>query len=163
MLKIQTILFATDFSACSQHALDFAFALARDCRARLVVLHVATPPPFVTYGEFEKVLGKSAGYRRELEEKLRQCQKPDCNSEFWLKEGDPAQEILTLAQDVGCDLIVLGTHGRTGLPRLLMGSVAEKVLRGASCPVLTVKSPLPEAAPLPGAELRISAGKGAAI
>jgi nucleotide-binding universal stress UspA family protein len=149
MLKIQTVLLATDFSECSKQALELAFALSRDCRARLLVVHVATPPAFVTYGEFEKVLEKSAGYRRELEEKLRQCQKPDSNAEFLLKDGDPAQEILNVARETPCDLIVMGTHGRTGLRRLLMGSVAEKVLRGAACSVLTVKLPLPETATAP--------------
>jgi nucleotide-binding universal stress UspA family protein len=58
-----------------------------------------------------------------------------------LAEGDPAAEILHLATDTGCDMIVLGTHGRTGLDRLLMGSVAEQIVRKAPCPVLTVKAP----------------------
>jgi len=143
MLKIQTILFPTDFSETSQYALHLAFALARDCQARLIVLHVATPPSFVTYGEFEKVFQESSGYRHELEEKLRQCQKPDCTAEFQLQEGDPGDEIIHVAQGTPCDLIVMGTHGRTGLGRLLMGSVAEKVLRRAPCPVLTIKAPFP--------------------
>jgi len=69
---------------------------------------------------------------------------------------DPAGEILRLAAEVECDLIVLGTHGRTGLGRVLLGSVAEQVLRRAPCPVLTVKMPLPAAgsaeAPLATAE-----------
>jgi nucleotide-binding universal stress UspA family protein len=58
-----------------------------------------------------------------------------------LAEGDPAAEIIRAAQETGAELIVMGTHGRTGLQRLLMGSVAEQVLRKASCPVLTVKAP----------------------
>jgi nucleotide-binding universal stress UspA family protein len=140
-MKIHTILFATDFSPCSRYALDVAFALARNLGARLLILHVASPSPFVTYGEFEKVLDRSAGYRHELEEKLRQCERPGCHAEFVLKDGDPAREIIQLAQDASCGLIVVGTHGRTGLDRLLTGSVAEKVLREASCPVLTVKTP----------------------
>jgi nucleotide-binding universal stress UspA family protein len=69
--------------------------------------------------------------------------------EHHLREGDPATEILALAQEIGCDLIVIGTHGRTGVGRLLMGSVAEAVLRRAPCPVLTVKG-LP--APVPPVE-----------
>jgi len=60
-------------------------------------------------------------------------------------EGDVATEILRLAQETGSDLIVMGTHGRTGLARLLMGSVAEQVVRKAPCPVLTVKTPFPAA------------------
>jgi nucleotide-binding universal stress UspA family protein len=141
--KIETILFPTDFSECSQNALQLAFELTRKCQARLLVLHVATPPLFVTYGEFEKVLEKSAGYRHELEEQLRQCQAPDCNREFRLAEGDPAIEMVHLAQEAHCDLIVMGTHGRTGLGRLLLGSVAEKVLRRSACPVLMVKNSVP--------------------
>jgi nucleotide-binding universal stress UspA family protein len=61
-----------------------------------------------------------------------------------VEEGDAAKGIVNAAQATQCDLIVMGTHGRTGLSRLLMGSVAEKVLRSAPCPVLTVKVPLPE-------------------
>jgi len=141
--KVETILFPTDFSECSQNALNLAFALTRDFKARLLVLHVATPPPFVTYGEFEKVLDKSSGYRHELEEQLRQCQSPECNKEFRLVEGDPGNEIVQVAREAHCDLIIMGTHGRTGLGRVLMGSVAEKVLRQTPCPVLMVKNPVP--------------------
>lgn len=70
---------------------------------------------------------------------------PEVLVEHRLREGDAAAEILQVADEVGADLIVLGTHGRTGLGRVLMGSVAEAVLRRARCPVLTLKSPLPEA------------------
>ena len=59
-----------------------------------------------------------------------------------MKEGDPATEILQFAQQIKCDLIVMGTHGRTGLGRLFLGSVAEQVLRKAPCAVLTVKTPV---------------------
>ena len=62
--------------------------------------------------------------------------------DHYLAHGDPASEILRLAQDAKADVIVMGTHGRTGLPRLLMGSVAEQVVRKAPCPVVTVKSPM---------------------
>jgi nucleotide-binding universal stress UspA family protein len=65
-----------------------------------------------------------------------------------LAEGDPAEEILRAAEEEGADLIVMGTHGRGGLSRLLMGSVAEAVMRKALCPVLTVRGPIPaEGAP----------------
>lgn len=141
MLKIQTILFPTDFSESSQCALDVAFALARDFQARLIVLHVAEPPPVVPYDKFQEALQESSGYRHELEEKLRQCQKPDCNAIFRLDHGDAGDRILGVAEEVHCDLIVMGTHGRRGLDRLLVGSVAEKVLRRAPCAILTVKVP----------------------
>jgi hypothetical protein len=61
--------------------------------------------------------------------------------EHRLEEGEPSKEILRVAAEVGCDLIVMGTHGRTGLERLVLGSVAERVLAKARCPVLTLKTP----------------------
>ncbi|MBI3407810.1 MAG: universal stress protein [Planctomycetes bacterium] len=140
--KFQTILCPTDFSDSSEAALDVAFTLTRDYHARLIVLHVAVPEPVVPYAEFEKIAEQSAGRRRELEDKLRRCQKPDCNAEFRLEEGDPADAIIRVALEAPCDLIVMGTHGRTGLRRLLLGSVAEKILRGAPCPALLLKSPI---------------------
>src|SRR5262249_1512115 len=117
--------------------------LTRDSGARLTILHVASLPDFATYGEFEKLLHHSSDYRKALESKIRECRKPDCNAEFRLEEGNAADEILHVAQEIGCDLIIAGAHGRTGLGRLLMGSVAEKVLRHATCPVLTVNFPRP--------------------
>jgi nucleotide-binding universal stress UspA family protein len=84
-----------------------------------------------------------------LEDRLFKLQPPDrtIHVQRLLREGDPAQEILHTAEETKADLIVMGTHGRTGLRRLLMGSVAEVVLRKAPCPVLTVKSLLRENAP----------------
>ena len=81
-----------------------------------------------------------------LREKLRQLRPtdPKVRVEHRLVEGETATEILRLGQEMKCDLIVLGTHGRTGLGRLLMGSVAERVVRKARCPVLTVKTPSPD-------------------
>jgi nucleotide-binding universal stress UspA family protein len=78
---------------------------------------------------------------------LREIEAPDKNVrvEHRLEEGDASKVILEVAQEIHAGLIVMGTHGRTGLARLLVGSVAEKVLRSAPCPVLTVKIPLPEA------------------
>jgi hypothetical protein len=69
--------------------------------------------------------------------------------EYRLVEGEPVREILRAARETACDLIVTGTHGRSGLDRLLMGSVAEQLLRKAPCPVLTVKARDPEAATVP--------------
>jgi nucleotide-binding universal stress UspA family protein len=66
---------------------------------------------------------------------------PGVEAERRLEEGDPVEAILRVAEEIGADLIVMGTHGRTGLSRLFMGSVAEQVLRRAPCPVLTLKSP----------------------
>jgi universal stress protein A len=152
MLTIRAILVPADLSGCSENAFRVAHALARDYRARLIVLHVATPPPFVTPGELERVLQRPDGYLAELEGRLREEERQlrlvyaadsPAGVEFRVESGDPAVEILAVAREAACDLIVMGTHGRTGLGRLLMGSVAEQVVRKAACPVLTVKVPFP--------------------
>ena len=143
MLPIRTILHPTDFSNYSEYAFRLACALARDHGARVVVLHVAMPP-VLAYGE-GVVSFESAGYRDQLRERLHQVQAgdPRVPIEHCLVEGEPIPEILRIATETQCGLIVMGTHGRTGLGRLLMGSVAEQVVRRASCPVLTVKTPQP--------------------
>jgi nucleotide-binding universal stress UspA family protein len=146
MLPIRTILHPTDFSTPSQYALELACALARDHGARLVLLHVGAMPVMV-YGEGVLPVDTDA-YTLELREKLDKVQTPDPAIEVerrLVMVGDPVAEILGVAEDIACDLIVMGTHGRTGLRRALMGSVAEQVVRKASCPVLTVKMPVPVA------------------
>jgi nucleotide-binding universal stress UspA family protein len=142
MLKIQAILAPVDFSACSRSAFRVARALAQDYRARLIVLHVAMPPPFVTPGELARVLQAPNGYRGELEYQLRQLYPSDSAAgvEYRVQDGRPAVEIVAVAREVPCDLIVMGTEGRTGLGRWLSGSVAEKVVRKAHCPVLIAKA-----------------------
>jgi len=149
MLPIKNILYPTDFSDRSEKAFQLACALARDYEARLIILHVAEPPAFITHGEMARALDHMDGYKEELKDKLRELQAPDCTVVVArsLQQGDPAAEILRSAEETNADLIVMGTHGRTGLRRLLMGSVAEQVVRRAGCPVLTVKTPFAE--PLP--------------
>lgn len=141
MLAIRTILHPTDFSAYSDYAFRLACALARDYGARLVLLHVAKLP-VMAYGE-GVVPPDPVLYREHLWERLQQVQTGDVKipAEYRLMEGDAATEILRIADETHADLILLGTHGRTGLGRLLMGSVAEQVVRRATCPVLTVKGP----------------------
>jgi nucleotide-binding universal stress UspA family protein len=143
MFPIRAILHPTDFSEAAQAAFRLAGALARDHGARLIALHVVPPP--VTVAEMEMVFLAPEGYRYELRAKLPTLQPggPGVPMEYRLEAGDPATEILRVAREVPCDLIVLGTHGRTGLTRLVLGSVAEEVLRKAPCPVLTVKAPPP--------------------
>lgn len=148
MLPMQAILHPTDFSDRSQCAFELACRLARDSGARLIVLHVIQPPPFITHGEMEKALLQAEGYRRELNDKLHnpRCPDPDVRMEYRLEDGEPVAEILRAVAESRCELIILGTHGRTGIRRLLLGSVAEQVLRRAKCPVLTVNAPLQESA-----------------
>jgi len=146
MLPIKTILHPTDFSAGSDFAFGVACSLARDYGARVVVLHVV-PPPVIVYGE-GIVAPLPEDYKGPLREQLHQVKPADPNVavEHRLFEGDAPTEILRTAQETKADVIVLGTHGRTGLARVVMGSVAEQVVRKAPCPVLTVKAPLSQAA-----------------
>lgn len=152
MLPIKTILQPTDFSRHSEVAFQLACSLARDYGARLIVLHVLQPPVSVLGGtEALPPLPVEYG-RAEAEAKLHALRSPlpTVRVEHRLREGDAADEILRLAAEAPCDLIVMGTHGRKGVSRLLMGSVAEAVLRKAPCPVLTAKEPFPEtSAPAP--------------
>lgn len=143
MLAMRTILYPTDFSSDAQPAFEVACALASEGGGRLVVLHVERPP-LATLGGTAGVPPLPNEYNRErLGEKLRRIQptRASIAVEHRLEYGDPAAVILKSARESGAALIVMGTHGRTGLRRLLMGRVAEHVLRKASCPVLTVRTP----------------------
>jgi len=144
-MSIRCVLHATDFSADSESAFRLACSLARDYGARLVLVHVV-PQPVVIYGE-GVFHGGAVVDTRPLQERLaaQAREAPELLTETRIVEGDAAEEILRVAREVGCDLIVMGTHGRTGLRRLLMGSVAEKVLRHAQVPVLILKSAMPAA------------------
>jgi nucleotide-binding universal stress UspA family protein len=150
MLPIRTILHPTDFSPQAGYAFQVACALARDYTARLIVLHVK--PPDVVYGEGYIIPPDPAPVRKDLLAQLDRLQPPgpDIRVDRALADGDPVQEILHTARETHADLIVMGTHGRTGMGRILMGSVAEGVLRKAPCPVLTVKVPPPTAPPPDG-------------
>ena len=146
MLPVHTILHPTDFSEHSEYAYRVACALARDYGARLVLLHIATPV-VVVYGEGVVPLDPEAYYAEARENLVRLDPGPTIRAEHRFEEGRPAEDIPRVAQEIQADLIVMGTHGRTGLRRLLMGSVAEQVMRHAACPVLTVRTPFPEASP----------------
>lgn len=142
MLPIRTILHPTDFSERSELAFRVACSLARDYNARLVILHIVEPPMAVA-GEGVLMVPPPVDME-PLRKRLQQLRPEDCTIaiEHRLIQGDPALEILEVAELANCDLIVMGTHGRTGLGRLLMGSVTEQIVRKAACPVLTVKTPL---------------------
>lgn len=157
MLPIHTILHPTDFSDRSGHALHLATALARDYGARLMVLHVIHRP-VVAYGEGIIPPDPEATWE-EARAQLDGLLLPGgFAAERKLAEGDPAAVILHFAREHHADLVVMGTHGRTGLGRLLMGSVAEQVVRRAPCPVLTVTHPFPAATTEAAAEALAVAG-----
>lgn len=141
MLAIKTILHPTDFSKPSEFALRFACALARDYGARLILLHVVEPP--VYYGELGMTVPLPADFHENLQERLQHLVPEDAKVpvETVLLEGTAAQDILRVAEERHCDLIVMGTHGRTGLSRVLLGSCAEDVIRHSRFPVLTLKTP----------------------
>lgn len=144
MIPFKRILHPTDFSNSARAALPIACALARDYEATLVLLHVRdTPTPAI--GEFGALPLDAPESDESVHSRLRQLLPPgyagkvDCLA----RTGDVTQGILDAATQGRCDMIVLGTHGRSGLGRLFLGSVAEAVLRSATCPVLTVKPTVP--------------------
>lgn len=164
MLPLTTILHPTDFSEHSEFAFRLSCALARDYKARLVLLHVISPSEAI-YGGMLVPSEKGSG-GENVNESLRDMEKSHwrlpCPTNLLLEkareqlhqlegqahrirvesqvmEGDPVDMILRAAKETNSDLIVMGTHGRTALARLLVGSVAESVLRKAPCPVLTSK------------------------
>jgi len=143
-MKARKLLFPTDYSTCGDEALEMAASLARDTGATLLVVHVEEPP--LAYGSGEMYYGEPEPDNEELMRMLKEVVPRDLHvpCEHRLVTGEPAQAIVDLAEREGVDMIVMGTHGRTGLSRLLMGSVAEAVVRRAACPVLTVKHPRTE-------------------
>jgi nucleotide-binding universal stress UspA family protein len=141
VLAIHRILYPTDFSDLSRPALDLACSLARDFKAELVILHVSPPP---VAGVVEgMVIPLPTGVLEAARERLEQIRPTDpaVAVVYRLEVGHEVREIVRVADEVKADLIVMGTHGRSGLSRLVVGSVAEGVMRKATCPVLTLKTP----------------------
>jgi nucleotide-binding universal stress UspA family protein len=140
-MKADKILVPVDFSECSDAALDWATVLARDTGATLLIVHVETVP--LTTGGGEYIYAIPEPPTQELLERLNKIvpKDPSVSVVHRLLAGDPADAVLRTAESEGVDMIVMGTHGRRGITRLLMGSVAEAVVRRATCPVLTVKQP----------------------
>jgi nucleotide-binding universal stress UspA family protein len=139
--QVQTILHPVDLSDESEHALQIARALARDLGARLILLHVA---PIEVLMNGTMAVGMSPHVYRDALHKLRErIDGPDLKYvvESRLERGEAGDEVIRVADETACDLIVMGTHARTRLHRMLLGSVAESVLRRARCPVLAVKTP----------------------
>ncbi len=141
------ILWPTDFSALANGALPHALWLAHQHGADLVILHVLTPAeadiqPGITGRIWDRLEGESrARVEYQLDRLARQLQRPELQIQTVLGQGVAFEEILRVAQRLDCSLIVLATHGRTGLPRVLLGSVAEQVVRRSACPVILVRPP----------------------
>jgi nucleotide-binding universal stress UspA family protein len=145
-MNFRTILVPTDFSELSQTALGYGAKLAHDYGGQIIILHAVETlgPENVTYGEAVSQI-QPDGYRQRLWEDLRQIKSPipDVKVDYILSEEDPATAIVHTADERRCDLIVMASHGRRGFRRLLMGSVADAVVRKAQCPVLVVKAANP--------------------
>jgi nucleotide-binding universal stress UspA family protein len=143
-MNARKILYATDFSTTGQTALEMATSLARDRGASLVIVHVEEPP--MAYGGGEFYYGIEEPNREEIKRMLAEVVPtvPYVHYEHRLMIGSPATAIVEMAGRENAELIVMASHGRTGLTRLLMGSVAEEVVRKAQCPVLVVKAAVPE-------------------
>ena len=156
MADIKRILFATDFSDNSRYALTFAISFAQKYDAMLYVLHVIQQPsyPLGMYAEisFDAMDKFSQSISEAVQKEMQTLKEKDlkgCSKfESLIVHGTPFLEILRTAKEKNVELIVVGTHGRTGLDHVLFGSTAEKVVRRAPCPVLSVR--------LPGKEFKIA-------
>jgi nucleotide-binding universal stress UspA family protein len=145
-MSTQHILVPIDFSAYADRALDFAMALASKLPARLTLLHVihiiplglaegGAPLPYTYIETLE------AEVQQSLETYSKRVQEVGLDCDTMVMHGIPFQSIIDVARDKQVDLIIMGTHGRTGLKHILLGSVAEKVVRLAPCPVLITRGP----------------------
>jgi len=140
--QIKNILVPMDFSACAEKALRYAVPLAEQNKAAITLLHVLSGyvPNVLGTMDYVQLRGEiRASAESQLSALAAQEAKGDMEICFRTAEGDPATEILSAAKDLPADLVVVSTHGRTGLTRALLGSVAEHVVRRAPCPVLVVR------------------------
>jgi universal stress protein A len=151
-MTAQHVLVPTDFSADADYALEYAMTLASKLQARLTLLHVIEP---LIVGSVETM---PYLFIQDLEDKITQTMAPyraritaaGLSCDYAIVHGVPFHVIVETARTDKVDLIIMGTHGRTGLRHVLLGSVAERVVRLAPCPVLVVRMPSP--APVPEAQ-----------
>jgi nucleotide-binding universal stress UspA family protein len=155
-LRPKKILVATDFSSTARAAADAAGVLARAFDGRVTLLHVV---PLSLYADAASHLDRTAFSSPELQASVRKRVQQDAEAEltrlrsdgvfaeFVTADGPPPAEIARMAKDGAYDLVVLGTHGRTGLMHLALGSVAENVVRLSPTPVLVVRPDASAAAP----------------
>ncbi|MFH1740143.1 MAG: universal stress protein [bacterium] len=147
VVPIKKILYATDFSRHGTHGFRYAITLSKCFQARMVIFHAITLPPTIPADPTGGVA--LADYFEELEEEskarlqemLDEARKHGVEAETLLVDGAPHKTVLQEAKRLGVDLIVVGTHGRTGVEHLLLGSTAEKIVRQSPVPVLVVRHP----------------------
>jgi len=147
MSTFRHILFPTDFSEHSKYARCYAISLAKEFDAKLTIVHVLEEPVYpidvTPFGfspiEFARELRGQV--EKQMAQVMEEIKDDALKVESLIVEGKPFVQIITVARERGVDLIVIGTHGRTGLSHVLLGSVTEKVVRKSPCPVLTVRKP----------------------
>ena len=146
-IRMNKILCPVDFSQSSDHALTYALEMARTFDAQLTLLHVVEVPFLPSYAmagvpdlslPMEQI---EEGARKGLARLADQCRTKHDKVATELRTGTAFMEIITFARQLDADLVVVGTHGRTGLSHLIIGSVAERVVRKAPCPVLSIRHP----------------------
>jgi nucleotide-binding universal stress UspA family protein len=140
MLSIHRILHPTDLSTNAEHAFEIACGFARDYKAKLIVLGVVTRP--VQMGAFAGIGAELTDEYCSLERALAAIEPTEQGislERIVVDHETAARAIVQVASDRDCDLIVMGSHGRTGIERLVLGSVAEEVMRKAPCPVLAIR------------------------
>ncbi len=144
-MKVKRILAPVDFSDVSNQSLEAAVSLAEQLHAKIVVLHAVEPVYFAgtMFGPeinvpnlVEEQRSAAASAMKDIVARL---ERKGIGSTGLVETGSPYNVILRTAEERKCDLVVMGTHGRSGVSHLLLGSVAEKVVRAATCPVLTVR------------------------
>ncbi|HEX4352616.1 MAG TPA: universal stress protein [Polyangiales bacterium] len=150
MLTIQRIVCPVDFSACAIHALEYAQDLARLFDAELCMVHAyEDPAAYVTPVPMSGYVGPGAELLLELRKQLElrldataaKVKQSGIRARAELLEGTPYRVVIDWAKEYNADLIVIGTHGHTGFTHALLGSVTERVVRMAECPVLTIRTP----------------------
>lgn len=148
MKRFERILLATDFSDYSEVACEYAVTLAKTFNSSLLVLHVINEPvdlrgfyvPHISFEQLEQEI--ESGATKMLETFCQENLKDFSGYETMVIAGVPYEEIIRMATEKESSLIVIGTHGRTGLDHLIFGSTAERVVRGAPCPVMTIRLPV---------------------
>jgi universal stress protein A len=144
-MNIQRILAPTDFSELSKQGLTSALELAEAFGAQLLLLHVVEPPPYPVEGIVPSPLGATLlddlerQASNDLTQMLPEARRSKVEVARRVVVGISYRKIVEVAQEEKSDLIIMTTHGRTGLSHLVMGSVTEKIVRTASCPVLTIR------------------------
>jgi nucleotide-binding universal stress UspA family protein len=147
MPRLRRIMHATDFSPASAAALKRAMAMAKADRAQLIIVHVMTPPSLALPGDgyispslYEDLEASArAQAQKRLNAVVARARKAGVRATGLLLEGVPHERVARAARAKKVDLLVIGTHGRTGLAKFFLGSVAARLIASVSCPVLTVR------------------------